>query len=184
MQITAALLLVTTAVASPGQSGSTQPPPNRPHQVGIGSSISVSNRGAGGAVRYWFGERVGVSVSAIYYRSPSYARSYSSSTFSAAPSVLVMLAPQNQTRDIDLRPYVGAGLSYVRATRSLAGSGLPARQSGTGGQAFAGAEITFREAPNFTISIEGVYYRLPVRFVNADVVDGFNMLMGVHIYLK
>jgi len=35
-----------------------------------------------------------------------------------------------------------------------------------------------------TISIEGTYYRLPVTYVNANVVGGFNYVLAFHFYLK
>jgi hypothetical protein len=160
----------------------------RPHTVGLGSQVSLSNRGAGGGGRFWLGERLGVNINVGWYR-PRYTVSgvQPGSTFGAFPSFILMLTKPDSTRDIDVRPYVGGGISYVSGPQRVtttSGATVFERTSGTGGQAFAGVELTFKEADWMTISGEGIYYRLPVRIVNSSVVDGFNYLMAIHFYLK
>lgn len=160
---------------------------DRPHRFGLGATMTASNRGAGGAMRYWFGEYVGVDFSAQWYR-PRYTVASGSrgSTFQAIPSVVILLKKPNLTRDVDLRPYVGGGLNYVRSTRPLANPSqtAAARSSGVGGQVFGGVEMTFREAPQVTISGEAVYYKLPINYVGASMIGGMNYIMAVHFYLK
>ncbi len=159
----------------------------RPHTVGLGSQVSVSNRGAGGGGRFWFGERLGFNINASWYR-PRYTVSGAQpgSTFGVFPSFILMLTKPDPTRDIDVRPYVGGGISYISGSQRVTSSGATAfaRTSGTGGQAFGGVELTFKEADWMTVSAEGIYYRLPVRIVNSSVVDGFNYLLAFHFYLK
>ncbi len=41
----------------------------RPHQFGIGGSITASTRGAAGDVRYWFNDHIGLNMTAGWYRS-------------------------------------------------------------------------------------------------------------------
>lgn len=159
----------------------------RPHTVGLGSQVSMSTRGGGGGGRFWLRERLGVNVNVSWYR-PRYtvAGQPQGSTFGAFPSFILMLTKPDATRDIDVRPYVGGGLSYISTPRRVLVNGVAEtnRMNGTGGHAFGGVELTFKEADWMTISAEGIYYRLPVRFVNAAVVDGFNYLLAFHFYLK
>jgi len=157
----------------------------RPHTVGLGSALTASNHGIGGATRVFFNDRIGVDFSANWYRPQSrYSEGY---IFHATPSFLYMLTEPNDLRDVDIRPYVGGGLSYVNSTyRSalLPPDTTGQRTSGVGGQAFGGAEITFRAAQWVTISFEGRYYRLPVRFVNTNMIGGMNYLMMFHFFVN
>jgi outer membrane protein W len=162
----------------------------RPHTVGIGSQMALSNRGAGGSMRTFLNKRLGLNLAAGWYpngrRYTSNAQSQGS-TFAAMPSF--MLTTPNPMRDVDIRPYVGGGVNYVRSmggvtTTATSGASNQQRRSGTGGQAFGGIEMTFREADMITISAEGIYYSLPVSYVNSSVVGGFNYLLAFHFYLK
>lgn len=177
------------SVDQQGEPRSRRQPGDRPHTVGIGGQIAVSNRGGGGGVRLFLGDRLGVNFSALYYRHGSRYTSnpQSGSTFAALPSFLLMLTRPDKTRDVDIRPYVGGGLNYVRSSTpvtTIGGTTTLQRRSGTGGQVFGGVEMTFREADWVTISAEGIYYKLPVNFVNASIVGGFNYLLAFHFYLK
>ena len=160
---------------------------DRPHTVGLGSQVSMSTRGGGGSGRFWLSDRLGVNLNMSWYK-PRYqvAGQDAGSTFGAFPSFMLMLTRPDATRDIDVRPYVGGGLSYVSTPRYVVANGVTQRNriSGTGGHAFVGTELTFKEADWMTISAEGIYYRLPVRFANTSVVDGFNYQLAFHFYLK
>ena len=167
-------------------------PSQRPHTIGFGGTFSISNYGAGGTMRYWFGDRVGLNLNAAWTKPyggvrTSTGRSVDSgSVFQALPSVIVNLKKANQNADIDLVPYAGAGFQFVTASRGLGyttSTALQQRTNGVGGQAFGGVEMSFKEAP-VTISAEGVYYHLPVRIANAQVIEGFSYLAAVHFYLK
>jgi len=161
-------------------------PGERPHTIGIGGQMGVSNRGGGGSFRYFFADRFGANFEVAWYR-PRYSATTNGSTFAVLPSFIFMLTDPDPTRDIDLRPYVGAGVNYVRSSRPIAtapGQSSTLGRSGMGGQVFGGVELTFREADFLTISIEGTYYRLPVTYVNANVVGGFNYVLAFHFYLK
>ncbi len=158
----------------------------RPHTIGVGGQMGVSNRGGGGGLRYFFSDRFGTNFEVAWYRS-RYTATTTGSTFAVLPSVVFMLTDPDPTRDVDIRPYVGGGVNYVRASRPIAtapGQTTSLRRSGAGGQAFGGVELTFREADFLTISLEGTYYRLPVNYVNANVVGGFNYVLAFHFYLR
>jgi len=176
---------VTTVEASPERrAGRMTPPAPRPHRLGFGGSMGVSNRGGGGALRYWFGERVGVDFMAGYFRGGS-GSTLRSSSVQAAPSMLVMLTAADPSRGVDLRPYVGAGTTYVRASSSLrTDPTIRSTVSGTGVQAFGGVEMTFHDNPNLAISAELGYYRQNVRLAGLPVVDGVDGRVYVHFYLR
>jgi hypothetical protein len=100
------------------------------------------------------------------------------------PSVVYMLKLPNDLASIDIRPYVGGGLSYVRSSYRQAGTIYTGDDSGLGGQVFGGAELTFQDAQFVTISFEGRYYRLPTQTVNVNMIDGFNFMMMFHFYVR
>ena len=154
----------------------------RPHRVGIGPSISGSNRGIGGATRVFFNDAIGVDFSTSWSR-PQY-RGTTGSIFQATPSFMYMLRRPNDLAAVDVRPYVGGGFSYINS--SYRSTLLPdsGRTSGVGGQGFFGAELTFKDAQWVTISVEGRYYRLPVRVVNANMIDGMNYVMLFHFFVN
>lgn len=163
---------------------------DRPHTVGLGGQVAVSNRGAGFGSRLFFAERLGVNIDVLWIK---HGTRYTSnpqnqgSTFAALPSVIYLFTKPDPSKGVDIRPYVGAGVNYVSASRSTpttGGTTTLQRRSGTGAQVFGGIEMTFREADWMTVSAEGIYYRLPVNYVNANIVGGFNYILAFHFYLK
>lgn len=156
----------------------------RPHTVGLGSALTATNHGIGGATRVFFNDRIGVDFEASWYKPQS--RYASGSIFHATPSFLYMLTKSNDLRDVDIRPYVGGGISYINSSyrTTLVPETTGQRTSGVGGQAFGGAEVTFKAAQWVTISFEGRYYRLPVNFVNSSMIGGMNYLMMFHFFVN
>jgi outer membrane protein W len=163
----------------------------RPHQVGLGAQMGLSNRGGGGAFRVFMTPQLGVNFSATYYPGARYNTingSVQGSTFAVMPSVMYMVTKPNLLRDVDLRPYVGGGINYVHASRpvptTVPGALALVSENGMGGQVFGGVEMTFRSADYITISFEGTYYRLAVDYQNAALRDGFTYALAFHFYLK
>jgi hypothetical protein len=185
------LVLVTAtlvAPSAPNQRATTPQSTERPHQFGVGGSITASTRGAAGDVRYWFNDHLGVNMTAGWYR--SYYETTTGerpSTIHASPSVIYMFGKPNYTREVDIRPFIGGGASYLHARRpivSTTGNILTTESSGTGMHAFGGAEISFKDAEQIALSAELIYYRLPVRIASRSSLDGLNYLVAVHFYLK
>ena len=166
-----------------------QPPPlsiDRNHTVGLGGQVSVSNTGVGGGTRLFFTERLGVNLNAFWYNnSPTSNGLSQGSTYGAVPSFMYMFTSP-RTGNIDLRPYVGGGLSYISSSRptTVGNVATTERFTGMGGQVFGGVEMTFRGADFMTVSAEGIYYKLPVSAVSTSMMDGMNFLMGVHFFVK
>jgi len=163
------------------------------HRLGVGGSLAVSNYGISGSSRYWFSKHVGLSMSAGWFRPRGYGYSTGvatqaqrSSTLSATPSLMVTFNSTDPGRAVSLRPYVGVGVSYVRATSQpvQAASAAAGTYSSTTPQEFGGAEMFFRDHPNFALSAEATYYRLPAQFVNRYYVNGLNFNIAAHFYLK
>lgn len=193
--VLAPLLLVTTMMAAPGAPPEQvravpPPPPSTTTQSGfaIGGGIVAGSNGVTGGVQYWFGPRVAMDLSVGYYRLPNYYTTGSSaSTFQVAPSVVVMLTPPNQSRDVDFRPYVGGGISYVTSSAGTSPTTAPGTvpvTSGMGSQAFGGVEMSFKDTPQLGVTFEISYYHLPAGFVGNGYIGGVNYLLGVHFYLK
>jgi len=187
----APLLFVTSlmvAPAAPGEQRPVPPPPpssNAPHTLSFGGSIVAGSNGAAGSVNYWFGEQVGVQMTVAYYTLPNYYSTGSNgSTFQAAPSVMVMLTKPNQTRDVNFRPYLGGGINYVSSSHPNNVNVVGVTTSGTGGQAFGGVEMSFRETPGLAVTFEAAYFHLPSGFVGTGYIGGMNYLLGVHFYVK
>ena len=187
----ASFLLVIATLATPQQdpgrpASSTT---DRPHRFAVGGTIGVSTRGAGGAVRYWFGERLGVDLQAAWSRPINAYGNSTGNTFQVLPSVVFMLRPITPNADIDVRPYVGGGFNYLQTSAyhppTIPGASTSHQDTnGIGGQAFGGIEMTFRDAQKMTISAEVVYYNLPIRTISAQAIDGFNFTIAFHYYLK
>ena len=162
------------------------------HRIGLGGSVAVSNYGIGGSTRYWFSKHVGVSMAAAWLRPRQYgysgyaAQTASSSTVMASPSLMVTFSQTDPDRAVSLRPYAGVGLSYVHATsRPGQPANVPAgTYSNTMPIEFGGVELFFRDHPNFALSVDGTYYRLPSQFVNRYYVNGLNVAVAAHFYLK
>ena len=169
-----------------------RPSGERPHQIGIGAQMGLSSQGGGGAFRMFMTQQIGVNFSASYYPGTRYntpSGVVQGSTFAVMPSVMYMITKANNLRDVDIRPYVGAGLNYVHASGRPVPTTIPGgvsfeSESGIGGQILGGAEMTFRSADYITISFEGTYYRLPVTYQNASLRDGFQYALAFHFYLK
>lgn len=158
------------------------PPDERPHLVGVGSALTATSQGIGGATRVFFNDRIGVDFVAAWYNPPN--RNTTGSVFNVTPSFIYMLKLPNDLANIDIRPYIGGGLSYVYSSYRATGTVYTGSDSGIGGQVFGGAEVTFKEAQFVTISFEGRYYSLPGRSVNVNMIDGMNFMMMFHFYLK
>lgn len=150
-------------------------------RFGLGASIAMSTREAGGSFRYWLSDRVGLDMAALWYRQSSRASETAASTLVVAPSAIVMLTPYDDDSDVNLRPYIGGGLNYARQSGRAEADGGTA--SGTGGQLFGGVELSFHDAPNIVISGSLVRYFLPDDFFGlASSFDRTQVVGSVYIY--
>jgi hypothetical protein len=160
----------------------------RRHEFGLGATFGLSGRGGGGGFRYFFNDRFGVNALAGYSRPQSIGgSSLGRSVFYVAPSVVYMLTPMNTKADIDLRPYIGGGMSYGGATGtpSTGGStGIRSNGFGLGGQVFGGVELTFQDAKAVTISAEVAHYEVHSPYSAGPIIRGTNFFLTFHFFLK
>jgi outer membrane protein W len=199
MPIAASLILISTlGVQTPSGPATPAPPPapapapqgeagartsgDRPHEVGIGGSMGMSSRGGGGSFRYFFNDRLGVDMNAGVSRFTVAGAARTS--FQAAPSAVWMFTRSNQFADVDVRPYVGAGLNYSSTSGVRTATGVQSRVGGLGEQVFGGVELTFSEADWVAISAQMAYYRLSVSTFNANLGSGTNFYLLFHFYLR
>ena len=171
--------------AQPGE-GQPAQPTERLHEVGLGASIGFGSAGGGGAFRFFFGDRLGVNVSAGFAR-PTGGRASASqgSTFYVAPSMVYMLTKSRQMNSIDVRPYVGGGVNYVNgASQVRTSSSVSGSTSGVGTQVFGGVEVTFLDAKSLAISAEVAHYQTAVPSYSSGLAQGTNFYLMFHYYLK
>jgi len=155
----------------------------RPHEIGVGGSLVVSNQGASGGVRYFFGERLGVNVTAGWANNAGRYSAGGSSAF-VMPSAIYMLTLPNNLREVDLRPYVGGGPVWVHGTAAATGPGVTNSSNDWGMNGYGGVEISFRQAKAVTLSAEGIYYNMPSLTTSTSRYNGFDWAVAFHFYVK
>jgi hypothetical protein len=183
------------AAAEPAQQQPQRPiplatgaPQEPSHRFGLGANITMSNNGGGASMRYWIGDHIGVSFQAAFYRIPTRISSLTReaeyiTAVQALPSAMYMLGTADATKLVTLRPYVGIGGHYIRANGiPRSPSPLGQRVNGMGVEAYGGAELSFLDYPDLTISNELMYLRLPESFGTA--FSRWNYAVAVHFYLK
>lgn len=159
----------------------------RRHRFGLGATFGLSGRGGGGGVRYFFNDRFGVNLVAGYSRPMTIGgTSIGRSVFYVAPSVVYMLTPMNTKADVDLRPYVGGGLSYGGTSTPATGGATGVRSNGYGygGQAFGGVELTFQDVKAVTISAEVAHYEVKAPYSAGPIIRGTNFFLTFHFFLN
>jgi hypothetical protein len=162
--------------------GTPSTPTEKPHEVGLGG---FGGSGGGPSFRYFFTDQVGIDLTGGWYRPMT--ANQSGTSFQISPSMVVMLNKSHQLADLDVRPYVGAGLLYLNGPTGAitqTNSATVIRESGLGMQAFGGVEFTFAAAPSIAISAETIYHKLPVQTYNVDLTRGFDFYVLFHYYMK
>jgi len=173
-----------------GQPDPTPAPADPPHTLGIGGTMSVSNRGAAGGFRLFMSQHVGLDMNVGWYRGTVGGTSSSGgNTFVASPSVIVMFAKPNPQADVDVRPYAGGGVNYsYRSLGDQVRSASPSAtlsQSGWGSQVFGGVEMTFSNVKALAVSLEVAHYQTAAAtgFV-AGHVNGTDAYLMFHFYVN
>jgi hypothetical protein len=154
-------------------------------RIGIGGNIQGGNNGAGASLRWWVNERAGIDAGAFWYRGRRYETS--NGTFERTSAVLfsttglALLSPHNRQNEIDLRPIVGAGVNYIRSSQFVVNGELTTdNPRGWGWHALGGVEAAFIQG--FALTGAMAYYWLPGDFRDAGLLDGFNLVIGIHAY--
>jgi outer membrane protein W len=176
----------------PGQlAGGTSQQDDPMHQIGLGAAIAMTNYGAGASFRYWFNDHLGLAMQATWSRRPYRSVNGLTTTtehanaVTAMPSLTYLFGRADADRYVNLRPYLGLGGHYINASGYRLSSGATINKAnGFGVEAYGGAELSFQEYPNLTISNELMYLKLPSSFVDSLLVHRWNYSVAVHFYLK
>jgi hypothetical protein len=166
-------------------SSSSSSGPTAPHAFGFGAMTGAGTLGTGLLLRGWFGDRIGFDMRFLLSSSQEVTETGISEggfSFELAPSVIVMLTKSDQSRGVDIRPYIGGGVNDTRAGSNTTITGSPV--SGSGTQVFGGAEAAIRAVGGFAISAEVVYNKRSQALVAAGVKSGVTGEVGFLFYVK
>jgi hypothetical protein len=91
-----------------------------------------------------------------------------------------MLTKPNTTSGVDIRPFIGGGVSFTHtwADEQL---GLAAA-SGIGQQVFGGVELQFRSADSFALSFEVIHYFQAESLAGSMAPRGTSFVVAVSLY--
>lgn len=154
------------------------------HVVGVGGRMSSFASDLGGAARAWVNGRLGVQFEVSRSRMASIDGQGHATSLQFAPSVLYAL-PDGATDSFWVRPYVGAGSSFYRATLvsgTLSPDSLPANR-GMAFRAFGGVEATFAGAPQFALSVDVGHSWRQTSFAGS-APDRIGLSLSGHWYVK
>ena len=154
------------------------------HVVGVGGRMSSFASDLGGAARAWVNGRLGVQFEVSRSRMASIDGQGHATSLQFAPSVLYAL-PDGATDSLWVRPYVGAGSSFYRATLNSGTSSpdpLPVNK-GMAYRAFGGVEATFAGAPQFALSVDVGHSWRQTSFAGS-APDRIGLSLSGHWYVK
>jgi hypothetical protein len=154
------------------------------HVVGVGGRVSSSVSDLGAAARAWVNGRLGVQFEVSRSRMAGIDAKEHATSLKFAPSVLYSL-PDGVTNSVWVRPYVGAGSSFYRATLDRGTSSadpLPANK-GMAFRAFGGVEATYAGAPQFAFSVDVGRSWRQTSFAGSEP-DRIGLSLSGHWYVK
>jgi hypothetical protein len=152
----------------------------QPHELGLGATFGLGVTGSGASIRYFFNERLGLDTRVLMGSRPNSTGHVQGFSLQFAPSAILMLTPQNTSSNVDIRPYVGGGISFTH-TWADDQLGLPAA-SGVGQQVFGGIEIQFRSADSFALNLEVIHYFRADSLSGSFAPSGTSFVVGVNLY--
>jgi hypothetical protein len=159
------------------------PPPT--HFVGFGGRLGGSPLGEFGATaRVWSRSRLGIQVEATRSSITSATAPGRVTSIQFAPSAIYSLRDY-VTANVWMRPYVGGGAAFHRATFK---PGTPAEieleaDTRTGFRAFGGAELTFPAVPRFAVSADIGHLWMETPYPGFDF-GGMSVSVSGHWYVK
>jgi hypothetical protein len=152
----------------------------QPHELGLGATFGLGVTGSGASIRYFFNDYVGIDTRVLMGSRPNSSGHVQGFSLQFAPSVMIMLKPPDTSSNVDIRPYVGGGISLTH-TWADDPLGLPAA-GGVGQQVFGGVEIQIRSADSFAISMEVIHYFQASSLVGTMAPAGTSFVVGVSLY--
>jgi hypothetical protein len=153
------------------------------HIVGIGGLIG-SPTAFGGTARVWSRNRLGIQVGFTRDAITSDAAAGRVTSMQIEPGIVYGVVDRFSDY-LWIRPYVGTVASLRHQTYSVAAPIVQPSTSdnGIGFRVFGGGELTFASLPQFGISGDVGYRRLPTPFVGFEP-DRINVSISGHWYVK
>ena len=152
------------------------------HRVGFGAQVGGSTMGFGASARAWSRHRLGLQLEVSRYSLTSPVAVGQTTATDIAPSVLFSMR-DNVSDYLWLRPYVGLGAHLGHSTLTGSTPGVALTSNTLGMRVFGGGELTFASLPQFTLSADVGYYRLPTPFVGFEP-GGMGFSVSGHWYVK
>jgi hypothetical protein len=152
-------------------------------RFGIGGRVGGSSLGVGASVRGWMSPTMGVDLQVSRF---GYNLGVANASVTQIAPVVLYRFPQSTTDgDIAVRPYVGGGLNFFRSLETYEFLGEREQFSDTsmGIQFLGGAELLFRDAPRFAVSID-IGYHSTGRLFDAISIGGIAYGVSAHWYVK
>ena len=153
------------------------------HQVGIGVMAGGSTMGFGGSARAWSKKHLGAQLEVSRYSFDSVDMLSRATSTDIAPSILYSLH-DNVSDHLWLRPYVGLAVHLSHSSRrDLIFTDVTESANTLGARVFLGGEMSFSSFPQFSLSADVGYYRLPRPFVGFEP-GGVGLSISGHWYVK
>jgi len=153
------------------------------HVFGVGASLAPMS-GVGATARAWHKNHLGVQVAVMRDAMTSDVAAGRVTSMRFEPGV--EYAPFDRVSDyLWLRPYLGSAVSFVHQTLTFASPiGIPpVSDSGLGVRFYGGGELTFASMPQFGVSADVGYRRLPAPFAGFTA-DPLSLSIAGHWYIK
>jgi hypothetical protein len=153
------------------------------HIFGVGAVAGGSTMGFGGSARAWKKERIGIQLEVSRSTFDSVDLLSRATTTDIAPAVLFAL--NDRVSDyLWLRPYVGVAAHFGHASRTdLIFPDVTETANTIGTRFFFGGEMAFSSLPQFALSADVGYYKLPEPFVGFEP-GGLGFSISGHWYVK
>lgn len=153
------------------------------HAFGVGAVAGGSTMGFGGSARGWKKGRLGVQLEFSRYSYDSVDLLSRASSTDIAPAILFALNDR-VTDSLWLRPYVGvAGHMVHSSRRDLIFTDVTESANTFGVRGFFGAEMSMASLPQFALSADIGYYKMPEPFLGFEP-GGMGFSISGHWYVK
>jgi opacity protein-like surface antigen len=158
-----------------------------PHTLGMGARINALTPGFGAGfgvtTRNWWHSGLGVQFEVLHSRLGNLVGPGHVTSLQFAPSAMYSL-PDVVANSLWVRPYVGGGISFNRASINSAGTNLqnPGSETRKGWQAFGGVETTLAAVPQIAWSAELGYRRLQTSTIGFEP-KRLSVALAGHWYL-
>jgi hypothetical protein len=153
------------------------------HIFGVGMVAGGSSMGFGGCARMWKKGRVGLQLEASRYTFDSVDLLSRATSTDIAPALLFAMNDR-VTDTMWLRPYVGVAAHVIHSSRTdLIFPDANESASTFGARVFVGGEFSLASVPQFALSTDVGYYKLPEPFVGFEP-GGLGFSISGHWYVK